>query len=814
MAAAEGCETPQAFISLVQGTLKDLDGVTAFAIDIGGSLAKLAYYAVHSETHTTFRPDPPSPGHLDAPPLYSAEPADQEVGRLHFAVFETKYISTCLDFIKSHVRALSTDTPITYRVNATGGGAHKYAQLFQEKLGVNFKKMDEMLCLCRGVNFLLNKIPNEAFTFRQGRVPQHHFRHVSQNIFPYLLVNIGSGVSIVRVDSETQYTRVDGSAVGGGTFWGLASLLTAASDFNAILDLAHDGDSRSVDMLVGDIYGGAAPASLGLDNDLLASSFGKAARSARDPAARHFSERDIAKSLLDMISNNIGQIACLNARLYGLKRIYFGGFFIRGRPMTMNKITLAVDYWGKGEIDALFLRHEGYIGAIGALLAESATLSPHPAAPAASAADPAAPAPAPDAANPSVALPTESFTSPPRPLIPVSRLQGSSWSEKFTLVPVTDTPALVGMFQLDHRPRLYGQLPLLQDQGRYRPDLEDLIADAEARQYWLALFEESASKFAELAAKSESNSVAALQRAEAFRRTYLEHLHILSSEPSAYGELSVRSMLDLREQCLREFRFADMYWLIKREENAAALAKLASWLSFLDAMPWPGRQRAVVAGLLAGNCFDWGSKETASRMESGSLDFHGEWKRVHDGAWAVDHLEAWVDLLTKKPPRRAVIFVDNSGADIVLGVLPFVRELLRLDCSVIIAANSVPVLNDVTHEELQIMLPTVARLCPILCTALESGKLSSMQSGSSSACIDLQQLDQDLCDRCADCDLIIIEGMGRAIHTNYTTRFTRPCVKVALLKNSWLARRLGFNLYDSIFQLELPADDASHAQKD
>jgi pantothenate kinase len=29
----------------------------------------------------------------------------------------------------------------------------------------------------------------------------------------------------------------------------------------------------------------------------------------------------------------------------------------------MDKITLAVDYWGKGEIDALFLRHEGYIGA-------------------------------------------------------------------------------------------------------------------------------------------------------------------------------------------------------------------------------------------------------------------------------------------------------------------------------------------------------------------------------------------------------------------------------------------------------------------
>ena len=100
----------------------------------------------------------------------------------------------------------------------------------------------------------------------------------------------------------------------------------------------------------------------------------------------------------------------MESSLYGLKRIYFGGFFIRGRHstnvyslplpppfallhsspwnlyfiilssfsclpshfsssyftffwiVTMDMITFAVDYWGKGEIEALFLRHEGYIG--------------------------------------------------------------------------------------------------------------------------------------------------------------------------------------------------------------------------------------------------------------------------------------------------------------------------------------------------------------------------------------------------------------------------------------------------------------------
>jgi pantothenate kinase len=32
-----------------------------------------------------------------------------------------------------------------------------------------------------------------------------------------------------------------------------------------------------------------------------------------------------------LLSNNIGQIAYLNAQQHGLKRIYFGGGFIRGK---------------------------------------------------------------------------------------------------------------------------------------------------------------------------------------------------------------------------------------------------------------------------------------------------------------------------------------------------------------------------------------------------------------------------------------------------------------------------------------------------
>lgn len=55
----------------------------------------------------------------------------------------------------------------------------------------------------------------------------------------------------------------------------------------------------------------------------------------------------MAKSLLHMISNDIGQLACLYAKLHCLDRVYFGGFFIRGHPVTMRTITYSINFFSK-----------------------------------------------------------------------------------------------------------------------------------------------------------------------------------------------------------------------------------------------------------------------------------------------------------------------------------------------------------------------------------------------------------------------------------------------------------------------------------
>lgn len=94
-------------------------------------------------------------------------------------------------------------------------------------------------------------------------------------------------------------------------------------------------------------------------------SFGKAIRRSNDQSPPDLKPADMAKSLLYMICNNIAQIAYLNAMRYNLKRIYFAGYFIRDHPVTMSAISYAVNYWSQGQIQALFLKHEGYLGAVG-----------------------------------------------------------------------------------------------------------------------------------------------------------------------------------------------------------------------------------------------------------------------------------------------------------------------------------------------------------------------------------------------------------------------------------------------------------------
>lgn len=70
-----------------------------------------------------------------------------------------------------------------------------------------------------------------------------------------------------------------------------------------------------------------------------------------------------------MLSNNIAQIAELTARAHGCKEVFFVGNFLRHEnTIAMRTLAFSLNYWSRGTMGGLFLRHEGYCGALGAFL--------------------------------------------------------------------------------------------------------------------------------------------------------------------------------------------------------------------------------------------------------------------------------------------------------------------------------------------------------------------------------------------------------------------------------------------------------------
>ncbi|KAK2742948.1 hypothetical protein FQN57_005078 [Myotisia sp. PD_48] len=335
------------------------DVVSHVAVDIGGSLAKLVYFS-------------PEIG------------ASDDGGRLNFLNFETERIDLCIEFVKrlkENHEKLNGSAPCGLCVVATGGGAYKYYDELKEALGVDVLREDEMECLIIGLDFFITEIPNEVFTYSETTPMQ--FAEARADVYPYLLVNIGSGVSMIKVSGPRQFQRVGGTSLGGGTFWGLMALLSGARTFDEMLAMAERGENSGVDMLVGDIYG-TDYGKIGLKSTAIASTFGKVFRmkrlaerqaedgesisSASEVDVSGFNYEDMSQSLLFAISNNIGQIAYLQSEKHQIKHIYFGGSFIRGHRQTMNTLSYAIRFWSKGEKQAYFLRHEGYLGAVGAFL--------------------------------------------------------------------------------------------------------------------------------------------------------------------------------------------------------------------------------------------------------------------------------------------------------------------------------------------------------------------------------------------------------------------------------------------------------------
>ncbi|XP_073729188.1 pantothenate kinase 2, mitochondrial isoform X1 [Misgurnus anguillicaudatus] len=349
-----------------------------FGMDIGGTLVKLVYFEPKDITaeeeqeeveslksirryltsHTAYGKTGIRDVHLELSDLTLWG----RKGNLHFIRFPTHELPAFLQMGRDkHFSSLHTT------LCATGGGAFKFEDDFRTMANLQLLKMDELDCLIRGVLYMVSSGPSECYYFENPTDPER-CEQKAYNLencpFPLLLVNIGSGVSILAVYSKENYKRVTGTSLGGGTFLGLCCLLTGCSTFEDALAMASEGESTRVDKLVREIYGGDYER-FGLPAWAVASSFGNMmCKEKRDSV----SKEDLARATLVTITNNIGSITRMCALNENIERVVFVGNFLRVNTLSMKLLAYALDYWSKGQLKALFLRHEGYFGAVGALL--------------------------------------------------------------------------------------------------------------------------------------------------------------------------------------------------------------------------------------------------------------------------------------------------------------------------------------------------------------------------------------------------------------------------------------------------------------
>lgn len=348
-----------------------------FGLDIGGTLTKLIYFEPkdfteleeeqEKETAKTIRK------YLVGNTAYGTsgirdvhlEMKDQLIGgrrgSLHFIRFPTSNMEGFIEMCKAkHFNSLVTE------ICATGGGAYKFEEDFFTKVSLHLHKFDELECLLKGIHYIDRHNEKECYYWKNSHDPDQCEKvpFDFKDPYPYMVVNIGSGVSILTVRGPNNYQRVSGTSLGGGTFLGLCCLLTGCQTFEEAIELASQGDNKKVDKLVRDIYGGDYD-KFKLSGETVASSFGHMNQADKREKA---SIEDLARATLTTLTNNIGSIARMCAQTQGLERVVFVGNFLRVNTISMKLLANAMDYWSNGALKALFLEHEGYFGAMGCLM--------------------------------------------------------------------------------------------------------------------------------------------------------------------------------------------------------------------------------------------------------------------------------------------------------------------------------------------------------------------------------------------------------------------------------------------------------------
>ena len=104
--------------------------------------------------------------------------------------------------------------------------------------------------------------------------------------------------------------------------------------------------------------------------------------------------------------------------------------------------------------------------------------------------------------------------------------------------------------------------------------------------------------------------------------------------------LTVRTLLEMREHCMSEFEFYDVYSREKREENKLGLELFAARCAHIARIEdIDKRWHELFKGLLAGNVYDYGAQAFIQKQQRGDVNTFDKAIEIIDGEFASLHVQ-------------------------------------------------------------------------------------------------------------------------------------------------------------------------------
>ena len=325
---------------------------------------------------------------------------------------------------------------------------------------------------------------------------------------------------------------------------------------------------------------------------------------------------------------------------------------------------------------------------------------------------------------------------------------------------------------------------LLADPDAYRPCDFTLHDDPAKRRYWADFFSSHIDTILDLAPTGHGDRAACAAELRGRMADF-------DARPDGYGVVTMMTIDHWRDQILRRHGFFDCFAGQKRRENDLMLPLLAGVVDELRSLDGPAAWRRAVEGVFAGNIFDMGAKATAGQFKDASPDFHDTRAKLPDRPWRADGLDAFAAKAGQY--RKAVFFVDNAGSDFVLGAVPMMDLMTRQGTRVVVAANTRPSLNDMTAAEVTDLWPRLVEAA-----GLDDSMFQVVATGTGEPLIDLRGVSDTLNAAAADADLVVLEGMGRGVESNWNAALTCDRLNLAMLKDEVIAAEVGGELYDCV----------------